>query len=392
VSALHHARLVATREISERVLSRAFALSTLAVSLVVVAAIVIPALGQKTPRVNVGLAGTTPAALPAAMRGAARAANTRVVLHRFANAASGETALRHGDVRVLVVDGKALVWKAEEDSRTSSIVTAAIRQVAVVERAAALGLSGRQVQALLASPVAVHHLQAPDPHRDSRRTIAMVGFLVLLVTLVWYGSAVAQGVAQEKGDRVMEVLLSRVDPRALLAGKVVGIGIVGLAQLAVAAAAGVIAILAVKTIDVPTAVPAALGSALLWFVLGFAFWSVLFAAVGASVSRAEDLQAALAPLSWFLLLCALTGPVAGNDPDAWYSQVASIVPLTAPFAMPARIAVSSVAPWEIALAVGLTVAFTYAVVGIAARVYSGGLLQSGTRLHARDLWQAARRA
>jgi ABC-2 type transport system permease protein len=164
---------------------------------------------------------------------------------------------------------------------------------------------------------------------------------------------VAEGVAQEKGTRVMELLVCRVRPRDLLAGKVLGIGLVGLAQMLVALVAGGAAIVALDTVDVPAAVPATLASAVLWFALGYAFWSVALAAVGVLVSRVEDLQAAVAPLTWTMTLCAMTAPVAAESPDAWYSVVASLVPLTAPFAMPARVAVGDVAAWETVLAAAI---------------------------------------
>lgn len=388
--ATRNAWLVAAREVRERVLSRAFAFSTLAITLIVVAAVVVPALKEKTPRLEIGLSGATPVALPAALRNGAEATQARVSLTRFGSTRAGETALRRGELGVLIVDGRTLVWKSEVDSRTSGVVTAAIRQVTALRRASAFGLSPQQLRALVTTMIPVRHLEAPDAHRESRKTIAMTGFLVLLVVLVWYGSAVAQGVAQEKGDRVMEVLLSRVDPRELLAGKVIGIGVVGFAQLLAAALSGLVTTLTVKSIEVPTAVPAALGSAVLWFVLGYAFWSVAFAAAGALVSRAEDLQATIAPVSWTLLLCAFTGPVAGNVPDAWYSHVASLFPLTAPFAMPARVAVGHVAAWEVALAVMLTAVATYALVNIGARVYAGALLRGGGKPRIRDVWSTLR--
>ena len=107
--------------------------------------------------------------------------------------------------------------------------------------------------------------------------------------------------------------------------------------------AGAVAIVALDTVDVPAAVPATLVSAVLWFALGYAFWSVAFAAVGALVSRVEDLQAAVAPLTWTMLLFAFVAPVAAEFPDAWYIVVASVFPTTAPFVMPVRIAVGSVA-------------------------------------------------
>jgi ABC-2 type transport system permease protein len=128
----------------------------------------------------------------------------------------------------------------------------------------------------------------------------------------------------------------------------------------------------------------------LWFGLGFAFWSVALAAVGALVSRVEDLQSAVAPLTWTITLCAFTAPVAAENPDASYSVIASLLPVTAPFAMPARIAVGDVAGWEIALAAAIMLAATYGLVRLGGAVYSGSLLRTGGRPRLRDVWDAVR--
>ena len=195
------------------------------------------------------------ARLRVSLRDTARADQARLELRRYATVAAGERAVRDGQAGVLIVNGQRLVWKSEPSVRLAAVVTAAIQRVRAAERAAALGLSPAQADALLApAPLPAHSLQAPDPDRDSRDAIAFVGFLVLLMVILWYGSAVAEGVAQEKGTRVMELLLCRVHPRDLLAGKVLGIGLVGLAQMLLALAAAAAAILAFDTLDVPTAV------------------------------------------------------------------------------------------------------------------------------------------
>jgi ABC-2 type transport system permease protein len=291
----------------------------------------------------------------------------------------------------LIVAGRRLVWKSEPDTRLAAIVTVAAQRVRWSERAAALGLSPAQAAALLdPAPLPARRLDAPDPDRDSRETIAMIGFLLLLTVVIFYGNAVAEGVAQEKGGRVMEVLLSRIRAQDLLTGKVVGIGLVGLSQVLVAALAGVAAAVAVQAVDVPAAVPAALAMTVLWFALGYAFWSVVFAAAGALVSRVEDLQAATLPLTWILTLSGLSAVFVQDAPDAWYIRLASVVPITAPFVMPVRAALGDIAAWEVLLAVALMVLAIRQLVRIAADVYTGGLLRSGGRPRLAELRRAAR--
>ena len=136
-----------------------------------------------------------------------------------------------------------------------------------------------------------------------------------------YGTAVAEGVAQEKGTRVMELLVCRVRPRDLLAGKVIGIGVVGLGQMLLALIAGAVAIVALDTIDVPAAVPATLASAVLWFALGYAFWSVAFAAVGALVSRVRGPPGRGGAPRPGPCCCAPSSRRSPREsPDAWYMR------------------------------------------------------------------------
>lgn len=384
------ALLVAGREIKERTRGRAFLVGTLVIALIVVGAVVVPATNRSKPTFDVGLSGRTPARLAPFLVSGARAEGGRLELHRYSTEAAGRDAVKKKRIGVLIVDGRRLVWKAEPSARIAAVAYGALRQLHTVERAAGLGLSGAQVRDLLAAPVPSTQLEKPDPDRKSRETIAMIGFVVLMIVLVWYGNAVAQGVAQEKGDRVMELLLCRVSSRDLLAGKVLGIGAVGLAQMAVAACAGLVASSVVDTIDVPSAVPAAIVSAVLWFALGYALWSVAFAAAGALVSRTEDLQTTVLPLTWTLTACAFAAPVSAFAPTTWYAHALSLFPATAPFAMPARVAMAHVAPLEIAAAAVLTIAATYGLIRMAAAIYSDSLLRTGGPPTFRSAWRALR--
>ncbi len=385
------ALLVAWREITQRTRGRAFLISTVVLVALVVGGVVVPGLDDQTTRVHVGLTGATPAALPAALRAAAHADATQLELRRYPTLTAGEKAVRNGDADVLIVAANRLVWKSEPDTDAAAIVTSAVQRVRFAERAAALGLTTAQATTLLApAPLPARSLDPVDADQAAREAIAFVSFIVLLTMLLVYGTSVAEGVAQEKGTRVMELLVCRVRPRDLLAGKVLGIGVLGLGQMLTALTAGAVAIAALDTIDVPAAVPATLVSAVVWFALGYAFWSVAFAAVGALVSRVEDLQATVAPLSWMMMLFAFVAPVAAEFPDAWYIRVASVFPTTAPFVMPVRIAVSDVATWEIGLAVAIMLTATYGLVRLGGAVYSGALLRTGGRPRLRDVWDAAR--
>jgi ABC-2 type transport system permease protein len=114
--------------------------------------------------------------------------------------------------------------------------------------------------------------------------------VLLMISLGLYGTAVATGVAQEKTSRMAEVLLAAVRPSQLLAGKVLGIGVCGVGQLAIVVVAGLIANAAVQSAEIPATVWVLLPTVLLWFVLGYALYSFAYAAAGALVGRQEDVQ------------------------------------------------------------------------------------------------------
>jgi ABC-2 type transport system permease protein len=383
--------LVAWREVTERVRSRAFTFSTIGIVAVVVAGIVAPSLADETTRVQVGITGATPPALTAALRDAARADEVRLELRRYRTRTAGETAVGAGETGVLIVDARRLVWKSDPDARTAAVVGSAVERVLFSERAATLGLTAAQTRALIApASLPASRLDAPDADREARETVAFISFIVLLVMVLAYGNAVAEGVAQEKGTRVMELLICRVRPRDLLAGKVLGIGLVGLCQMLLALLAGAVTIVALDTVEVPAAVPATLAAAVLWFALGYAFLSVAFAAAGALVSRVEDLSSVVTPLSWIVLVCAFAGPVAADDPDAWYVRFASFFPVSAPFVMPVCTAVGDVTLWESGVAAAVMIAATYGLVRLGGAVYAGALLRTGERPRLRDLLDAAR--
>jgi ABC-2 type transport system permease protein len=256
------ALLDAWREITQRTRGRAFLISTVVIVALVVGGVVIPGLADQTTRVQAGLTGATPAALPSALRDAARAGEVKLELRRCPTVAAGEKAVLDEDVDVLIVAVNRLVWKSEPNADAGAIVTSAVQRLRFAERAAAVGLTPTQATTLLApARVPARSLEPVDADQAAREAIAFVSFILLLMMLIISGNAVAEGVAQEKGSRVMELLVCRVRPRDLLAGKVLGIGVPGLGQMLLALIAGGVAIVALDSIDVPAAVPATLASA-----------------------------------------------------------------------------------------------------------------------------------
>ena len=239
----------------------------------------------------------------------------------------------------------------------------------------------------------------------SRGFLGTVFIILMFITILIYGMWVATGVATEKSSRVMELMISAASPRQLLVGKVLGIGGAGLTQyLAIAVPA--ILVLAFQD-EIAGAVLGAGGAGLptggltigllaaygLFFLLGFALFALIYAAVGSFVSRPDDLQTLSLPLSlvamagYLSALVVLLGGGAGP-----LSRLASLVPPFSPFAMLARLMVSDVHPVEVAASVAILLA-TIALVSIATvRIYATGVLLYGQRPGLRGFIAAARRA
>jgi len=211
--------------------------------------------------------------------------------------------------------------------------------------------------------------------------------LALYGQLFAYGYWVAAGVVEEKSSRVVEVLLSTIRPSQLLRGKILGIGTLGLCQLLLIAAVGLAAARLAGILRFPVGAAAAIGWVLFWFVLGFFFYSTLFAVAGSIVSRQEDLQATMTPLSLLIIAAFVIGITALGSPDSTLALVASLLPPTAPLAMPSRIVLGQAPLWQPIASAIVSVGTTVALVPFAVRMYSRAVLRTG-RVKIRELLRA----
>jgi ABC-2 type transport system permease protein len=245
-----------------------------------------------------------------------------------------------------------------------------------------------------------------DPQEAASRGFVGVVFVVLLfMSVIIYGMWVATGVAAEKSSRVMELMISAASPRQLLTGKVVGIGAAGLTQyLAIAVPALVVlafqdriaqAVLGPawsQGAPIVGLTPALLAGYGVFFLLGFGLFALIYAAMGAFVSRPDDLQTLSLPLSLVAIVGYLTAILALGGGGGGWIRVASFLPPFSPFVMLARIMVTAVQPWELVVSVALLVAAVAFVSVVATRMYAAGVLLYGQRPGVRTFVAAARRA
>ena len=217
--------------------------------------------------------------------------------------------------------------------------------------------------------------------------MAFFAVLLLYGQLLTYGYWVAAGVVEEKASRVVEVILAAVRPRQLLAGKVLGLGVLALGHLLLITAVGLGAAAATGALDVDGHLVAGAALALAWFVAGYAFYSCAFACAGALVPRQEELQSVTMPLTMTIALSFLLSFAVTDTPDVTLAHVLAFVPTTAPLIMPGRIITGHAGAAEIAASLAVTLAAAAALVPLAGRVYEGGILRTGSAVKLREAWR-----
>lgn len=390
--ALKRVWLVTRREWNQRARTRAFRISTLISIGIVVVLIMAPEIygGGDGNRRTIGLVGASSAQLPEVLEASSDQLGLSVKTRRFADEPAGQVALRSGDVSVLLVDQQRLVWKADSDEQLQGIVISAVgaleRQRAIED----LGLTSEEAQRLLRAPeLRSTSLERATEEQTARADLGRIGVVLLFVAIAFYCGFVLVGVVEEKSSRVVEVLLSRVRPTELFAGKILGIGLVGLAQFALVVVSALVALSFAHNALAPDTTPSTLGWIVFWFVLGYAFYAVLYAAAGSLVSRQEETQSLQLPMTGVLFVAYILAFVATESPDGAAALLGSFIPPTAPMVMIVRIAHGAVPWWQIGLSVGLMVATVYGIVQVAGRIYAGGVLRFGGRVRLKEAWRGA---
>jgi ABC-2 type transport system permease protein len=383
--------LVARREFSERLRQRAFQISFMVtVVLVAIAGLLAGILGGDEPeRYEVGAQGAEAVEIVRAARSLAPRFDARVEVRRFDSAAAARSAVRDDSVDAAVMDG-TLVTLDDAPDQLEQALQAGAREVRAAAAMRAEGISGADARrALDPPPLRVSALEGGGDE-DDRSGVAFVASLLLYVQLIGYGLAVATGVVEEKASRVVEVLLAAIPPRALLAGKLIGIGLLGLIQLLLVGVVGLAVAAASGALDLDGATLGALGVALIWFLFGYALWASMYAVAGAIVSRQEDLQSSSTVFTMLLVVAYLvTFPVI-DDPSSPLATISALVPLSSPIVMPALAVLGEAGAVEIAASLALLSLTVALLVRLGAGIYEGAILRMGRPLKLTEAWRAAR--
>lgn len=380
--------IVARREFVERARDRGFQVSTAITLLLLVGVIVVSAAFNRPTSFDLVVVGAGSEVLGGEVRVAADALGFEVKVLALPDRAEAERAVDSGDADAALVNGDAIVVRDEPPEQLVGLIQAVSLRERSRQALVAAGLSDEQVDAaLLQRPLPVEALEPVDARRSESATVAFVGVLLLYGQLFAYGYWVAAGVVEEKSSRVVEVLLATLRPSHLLRGKILGIGLLGLLQLLLIGLVGLFASNAVGSLEFPSGAIATMGVVLVWFVLGFFFYAGLFAVAGSIVSRQEDLQTTMTPLTILIIASFIIGLSATGDPDSTLAVVASLLPFSSPLVMPTRIVLGDAASWEVVASLAISVVSTAALIPIATKVYSRALLRPG-RVRIRQVLRA----
>jgi len=341
--------LVAEREIGSKLRSKAFVIST---AILFIGALAIVIWGGFQAANNTG----TPVAVTAdAQQYVAQAQGLDVT--DVADRAAAEALVKDGEVDAAVVGDTSspLGFAVIAESSAPTQLLLQLAQVPPVE------------------------LLAPEEGNAALGYIAAIGFgIVFLLAASLFGGTIAQSVVEEKQTRVVELLISAIPVRSLLAGKVIGNTVLAMGQILILAAIAIIGL----TVTDQTALLQGLGAPIAWFAIfflfGFILLASLFAAAASMVSRQEDIGSTTMPLT-MLVMAPYFLVIFFND-NPLVLAIMSYVPFSAPVGMPMRIFLGQAQWWEPLLSIAILIATCVAAILVAARIYENSLLRMGGRV------------
>ncbi|MBO3744553.1 ABC transporter permease [Streptosporangiaceae bacterium NEAU-GS5] len=357
--------LVARREIVAQVRTRAFAIGLAVMVLLVGGATFAPKLFGGPDSYALGTVGTS----------ALQIQDAKWTTYR--DEASATKALKDGDVDA-VIAGKKVLSNGELDPKLDALLQSANAQAQI--KAAGLTITPLNVVSVGPGADAEH----------TRRGLAFIVVLVLFMLIISTPMMVAMGVVEEKGSRIVEILFTTVRPWQLLGGKILGLGAVGLINLAGVIAAGLVAATASGlAADLPPGLAGIVAGVVVWFILGYTFFAALAAALGSLVSRQEEVGNALAPMTTLIVVAYGVAFYALGDPGSTVARVVSLLPPFSAIVMPVRTAAADVALWEVAVSGVLLLAAVAGIVLLGARIYERAVLRTGARVRIGDVLKSS---
>ena len=283
----------------------------------------------------------------------------------------------------------------------------ATRGAVLAMRFEAAGLDAQKVQSLSRMHLKLDAERLTKEGRGASGkgnvALAYVMALLLYMSIILYGQSILMGVIEEKTQRVAEVVVASIPSNELLAGKVLGVGAVGLAQQIVWVTSGLLLLKVQQPIMQALGLPAvgmqmpqvSIGTGVAffaYFVLGFIFFTSLFAAAGSMVSSTQDAQQVSTPLTFLIVPSILLLTPVLLEPNGTLARVVTLIPFTSPILMPVRMSITSVPWWEVAASITILIATCLGAIWLAARIYRVGVLMYGKKPSLREVLRWVRLA
>jgi ABC-2 type transport system permease protein len=392
---------IAMREIREHGRSKSFLITTAITFLLVGALVVVPGLiGSDTADYTVGSVGEGNEPIAAAAKQLGNASDEEgaqpsvaITLQVFDTVEDAEAAMDEGDLDAILIDGSEVIVESVGGFGESAILGLLQQGAASVQLETIVAEGGETaadvIEVMTSDPLETTTLSGQEPGDETRGAVAYAGLLLLYMAVLLYGQWMLTGVTEEKSNRVVEVLLSSVKAWQILAGKIIGIGALGIAQFAGTILIALLALRLTDAVELPSLDTALMINLVVWFILGFLLFAVMYGAAGSLVSRMEDAQTVAFPMSMVAVAGFFVSIAALSDPDGTVAVIGTFIPFTAPFVVPVRAALEAIPAWQYIAAVVITIATIVGLVLVAGRIYAGGLLRFGTRVKLRDAWRSA---
>ena len=419
---MHNTWLIIRREYLERIRSKAFIIMTLLMPVFMASTILIPAMLS-----DMKSGGTRHIVLVANNPEIAEAVKQQLMAPQNSQAAEGKsnpgkpnqkasapryaiditTDATEGErtlLRQQITDGKidGFLWLTDADLASHKVVynakdvtdfgesielRNAVQSALVKRQLAQKGMSGAEVETLL-KPIDLDSIRIEKGKEGaSGISVFLVSFtmvMLLYVNVLMYGFAVMRSIIEEKSSRILEVLLSSVTAKQLLAGKIIGVGAVGLTQTIIWLLVGLAFSLPglaashsmLANVHIPLAGVIAFG---VFFVLGYFLYSTMYAALGAMVNSDQEAQQVQWPAMLPIIFAIVLSTPVLQHPNSPLAFWTSMIPFFAPILMFVRVMVETPPMWQIVLCIALMLLTTWGLLGLSSRIYRVGILMYGKR-------------
>ncbi|MGG4041135.1 ABC transporter permease [Bacillus smithii] len=284
---------------------------------------------------------------------------------------------------------KAVYRSESSDSNTADRLKNALQTVKGQMVAGKLQLTSDKL-ALLNSPVSFEKVPLDRKAQSKEQqgaasALVYVLLIAIYMSVLMYANMIATEVAVEKSSRVMEILISSVSPIKQMFAKILGVGLLGLTQIIIAIAAGVLALQTnsevlsfIKHFHISSMAASTIGYAIVFFLLGYFLYATLAALLGSLVSRVEDIQQMVLPMTFLVVIGFMVSMYGMNQPDAAFVTVASYIPFFTPMIMFMRYGLLGIPTWEVLVGIAIMIVSIIILAVMGARIYRGGVLMYGT--------------